>query len=193
MPAVPAVSSRRKTRSVRIGVRVLPVNRIAQTILLIRGQKVILDADLAAIYGVTTKALNQSVKRNLKRFPADFMFQLTPAEKAEVVTTRDHLSQLKFSPHLPHAFSEHGVAMLSSILSSERAIQMNILIVRAFVKIREIIARNKDLAVRIEKLERGHRDHASIITVLAEEIDGLKRLPPPKSRPIGFTANLDET
>ena len=97
---------------------IIPVERIERAILLIRGQKVMLDADLAALYGVTTKRLNEQVKRNRDRFPYDFMFQLTQEEKGEVVANCDHLKKLKFSPSLPYAFTEHGVVMLASILNS---------------------------------------------------------------------------
>ena len=93
---------------------IMPVNRIEKTILLIRGKKVMIDADLAELYGVPTKALNQAVKRNRNRFPADFMFQLTKKEKLEVVTNCDHLTHLKFSPTLPYAFTEHGAIMVAS-------------------------------------------------------------------------------
>ena len=104
----------------------IPDERIEKTILLIRGQKVIIDADLAELYGVTTKALNQAVTRNDKRFPPDFMFRLTKAEKQELVTNCDRLDRLKHSSALPRVFAEQGVAMLSSVLRSERAIQVNI-------------------------------------------------------------------
>src|ERR1039457_2791190 len=102
---------------------VVPVERIEKAILSIRGEKVMLDSDLADLYGVTTKVLNQAVKRNASRFPTDFMFQLTEAEKNEVVTNCDHLARLKFSPHLPYAFTEHGALMLANVLNSERAAQ----------------------------------------------------------------------
>ncbi len=118
-------------------------------ILTIRGQKVMLDRDLAALYGVPTKALNQAVKRNSKRFPPHFMFQLSRQEKQELVTNCDHLSGLKYSPALPYAFTEHGVAMLSSMLSSERAIQINIQIIDAFIAMRRYA-----LATKPEEVSR---------------------------------------
>ena len=101
----------------------IPVERIEGIIIHLRGRKVIIDSDLARIYGVSTKKLNQAVKRNIHRFPADFLFQLSPKEKEEVVTICDHLSSLKFSPHLPFAFTEHGSIMAASVLNSNRAIQ----------------------------------------------------------------------
>jgi phage regulator Rha-like protein len=104
-----------------------------------------LDRDLAELYGVTTKQLNQQVKRNIKRFPEDFMFQLNEEEKTEVVTICDHLASLKFSPNLPYAFAEHGAVMLASILNSNRAIEVNIQIVRVFTKMREMLLTHKDI------------------------------------------------
>ena len=118
----------------------IPVERIERAILLIRGEKVMLDIDLAAIYDVTTKRLNEQVKRNLNRFPPDFMFQLTAAEKAEVVANCDHLIRLRFSSYLPYAFTEHGALMLANVLNSERAAQTSVMVVRAFVRLRQILA-----------------------------------------------------
>jgi len=114
-------------------VKILKPVPIEHRILIFRAQKIILDADLAELYGVTTKALNQAVKRNRERFPADFMFQLTPEEKYKVVTNCDHLEKLRFSPVLPYAFTEYGSLMLASTLKSQRAIRMSIFVVRAFV------------------------------------------------------------
>lgn len=160
---------------------------LERRIYLIRGHKVMLDTGLAELYQVPTFRLNEAVKRNRSRFPKDFMFRLNRKE------TESLTSQIAMSKNgrggrrtLPYAFTEHGVAMLSSVLNSERAVQMNILIIRAFVKIRELLASHKDLATRVEKLESGQKDHASIITVLVEEIDDMKRLPEPVKRPIGF-------
>ena len=112
--------------------------QIEQTILLIRGHRVMLDTDLADLYGVTTKRLNEQVKRNRNRFPADFMFQLTSTEKAEVVANCDHLKKLKFSPVRPFVFTEHGAVMVASVLNSKRAIEVSIYVVRAFVALREM-------------------------------------------------------
>ena len=124
----------------------VPRERIEQTILIIRGHRVMLDADLADLYGVTTKRLNEQVKRNRKRFPADFMFQLTSHEKAEVVANCDHLTRLKFSPVKPFAFTEHGAVMIASVLNSERAVEVSVYVVRAFVKLRELLGTHKKLA-----------------------------------------------
>lgn len=148
-----------------------------------------LDADLAELYQVETKVLNQGVRRKLRRFPQDFMFQLTSEEseslRSQFVTSNPGRGGRRY---LPYAFTEHGVAMLSSVLNSERAVQMNILIVRAFVRMRELLASHKDLAARVNHVETTQRQHGSIIAVLAEEIDDMKRLPKPTRRRIGFEA-----
>jgi hypothetical protein len=160
-------------------------------ILTIRGRSVMIDADLAELYGVQTRVLNQAVRRNRERFPAEFMFQLTRAEKKEVITGCDHLAKLKFSPVLPLAFTEHGTLMLGNVLNSERAIDVSLLIVRTFVSIRQMLSTHKDLAAKLNELERkvgGHDD------AIADLIDAIRRLaaspPSRKSRPIGFTADL---
>jgi hypothetical protein len=119
---------------------IIRVKRIQQAILFIRGEKVMLDADLAVLYEVTTKRLNEQVKRNRDRFPEDFMFQLTEKEKAEVVANCDHLKRLKFSSTMPYAFSEHGAIMFATILNSPVAVQASIQIVRAFVRLRQMLA-----------------------------------------------------
>ncbi len=153
-----------------------------------------MDSDLAALYGVSASRLNEAVKRNRSRFPADFMFHLT-AEDLSSLTSQFATSNTGRGGrrHLPHAFTEPGVAMLSAVLNSERAIQMNILIVRAFIRMRELIASNKEIAIRIEKLEQGQDRTASVIEVLVEDIDRLaddlrqiKALPAPKNKRIGF-------
>ncbi len=135
-------------------VALVPVERIESRILLIRGEKVILDADLAELYGATTKRLNEQVRRNLDRFPVDFMFQLTAEEKAEVVANCDHLARLKFSPVLPLAFTEHGVIMAANVLNSRNAVVASLIVVRAFVRLRQILASHADLARKLEDLER---------------------------------------
>ena len=112
---------------------------VAKRILLIRGQKVMIDSDLAEIYSVTTKRFNEQVRRNIRRFPSDFMFQLTSDEKAWVVANCDHLQNLKYSPHLPYVFTEHGAIMAASVLNSAKAVEMSVFVVRAFVRMREIL------------------------------------------------------
>jgi len=166
---------------------VVRVGKIQRRILLIRGEKVILDADLAEAYGVPTKALNQAIRRNRDRFPEDFMFQLTKAEKLEVVTNCDHLRQLKFSHVNPHVFTEHGAIMAASVLNSPKAVEVSVFVVRAFVQLREVLAGHKELAHKIAQLERKLGDHDDQILVLVEAIKQLMDpKPPPKIRQIGF-------
>jgi hypothetical protein len=170
----------------------VPSRPVQHHIHIIRGQKVMLDADLALLYQVTTSSLNQAIKRNRGRFPDDFMFKLSHAEAA-AMRSQTVIASKRSIKYQPLAFTEHGVAMLSSVLRSERAVQMNITIIRAFVRLRETIAANKDLAERIGKLEHGHRQTNSIISVLVDEIDGIARevkhmkaLPSSPGRKIGF-------
>ena len=137
----------------------IPAERIERSILLLRGQKVMLDSDLAELYGVETKTLNRAVKRNLDRFPADFMFRLS-ADEVEALRFQFGTLKLGRGQHrkyLPYAFTEQGVAMLSSVLRSQRAVQVNIAIMRAFVRLREILATHKDLALRLDELEEEGR------------------------------------
>jgi len=163
------------------------IGKIQQRILLIRGEKVIIDSDLAEAYGVPTKALNQAIRRNANRFPADFMFRLSKKEKDEVVTNCDHLQNLKYSPVNPLAFTEHGVIMAASVLNSSKAVEVSVYVVRAFVRLREMVAGHKELARRIAELERKLGDHDEQIMVLIQAIKQLMdpRLPP-KTRRIGF-------
>jgi ORF6N domain len=144
----------------------------------IRGQKVMIDKDLAEVYSVPTKRLNEQVKRNKKRFPVDFMFQLTKTEKEEVVAKCDHLKTLKFSPNLPFAFTEHGAVMLASILNSDRAIEVNVRIVKLFNAMRFVIQNNQVLQLQLEKLDKRVTNigfdvkmHDSEIETLFELID----------------------
>jgi ORF6N domain len=164
----------------------IPSERIERLILLIRHQRMMLDADLAVLYGVTTKALNQAVKRNKKRFPEDFMFRLSKKEKVEVVTNCDHLARLKFSPVLPHAFTEHGAIMLANVLNSDRAVEASVFVVRAFVHLREMLASNRELTEKLAELERHIVSHDKQIQAIFEAIRQL--LTPPKTprRQIGF-------
>lgn len=165
--------------------QVVPIGGIERRIYLIRAQKVMLDSDLAGLYQVTTGNLNLAVRRNQSRFPGDFMFQLTKEEADSLLLQTARAKKGRGGRQTPpYAFTEHGVAMLSSVLNSERAVQMNILIVRTFVQIRELLAHDRDLAVRVEKLEANQKDHRSIIAILAAEIDELKRLPDPKTKRI---------
>jgi len=169
---------------------IVKVGRIQQRILLIRGVKVIIDADFAEVYGVLTRRLNEQVKRNRKRFPEDFMFRLTADEKAEVIANCDHLEKLKFSKALPFAFTEHGAIMAASVLNSPNAIKVSVFVVRAFVQLREIISGHRELARKITQLERKLSNHDEQIMVLIEAIKQLMDpKPPPKSRRIGYRSD----
>lgn len=171
-----------------------PVEDITRSILVLRGQRVILDRDLAAIYGVPTKVLNQAVKRNFDRFPEDFRFQLTSAEAAasrsqSVTLKTGRGSNIKF---LPYAFTEHGAIQAANVLNSPRAIAMGVFVVRAFVRLRELLASNTALARKLDELERKYKHHDEAITAILSAIRELTHPPPPKRRGIGFTADLEE-
>ena len=166
-----------------------PAEVVERRIYLIRGHKVMIDSDLAELYQVATGNLNLAVRRNIERFPHDFMFQLTE-EEMEILSLQTAISRWGGRRYLPYAFTEHGVTMLSAVLKSKRAVQMSILVVRAFVRLREMVASNKELAARMEKLEATQKDHASVINILAEEIDMMRMPPPlPAARRIGFKAD----
>ena len=166
---------------------IVPVGKIGQRILLIRGVKVIVDADLAEFYGVPTKRLNEQVKRNKDRFPDDFMFQLSAEEKSEVVANCDHLSRLKYSTALPYAFTEHGAIMAASVLNSQKAIEVSVYIVRAFVKLRRMIAESKELSRKIAQIDRHLANHDEQIIELVKAIKQfLKPDSPPMKRRIGY-------
>jgi hypothetical protein len=165
---------------------IVPIDRIAQSIYLLRKQKVILDFDLALLYGVATKALNQAVKRNAARFPEDFMFQLSAEETHSL---RSQFVTLKRGEHLkyrPYAFTEQGVAMLSSVLNSQRAVQVNIAIMRAFVKLRETLETNRELARKFAELEKRVGKHDEKIGAILEAIRQLMAPPEKPRREIGF-------
>ena len=168
------------------GTALVPVERVARTILLIRGEKVILDADLAVLYGVTTKRLNEQVKRNRARFPPDFMFQLTNEEKLEVVASCDHLARLRFSPVRPYAFTEHGAIMAANILNSARAVQASIMVVRAFVRLRQMLASNAELARKLDALEQKYDTQFKVVFDAIREL--MAPPVPPKKGRIGFVS-----
>lgn len=170
---------------------VLVEEAVVRRILMLRKHKVMLDVDLAELYGVETRALNQAVKRNAERFPLDFMFQLTAEEKAEVITNCDHLARLKFSSSLPYAFTEHGALMLGNVLKSQRAVEVSLLVVRTFVQLREMLSSNQELAARLDQLERKLGTHDQAISGLIDAIRQLTPTPVSPSRGIGFTAELD--
>lgn len=165
----------------------IPTERIQTLIVKVRGQKVLLDRDLAILYGVETRVLNQAVRRNRERFPADFMFELTRDEIigiSQIVTS----SEVKFSKRVT-VFTEQRVAMLSSVLRSKRAILMNIEIMRAFVSLREMLASNRELADKLGELERSIVTHDEQIQVIFEAIRQLLSPPKTRRRQIGFRVN----
>jgi hypothetical protein len=170
--------------------RSVPVERIERKIYFIRDQKVMLDSDLAELYELTTGNMNLAVRRNSRRFPEDFMFQLT-AEEAEALI----LQFARSKPDgrggrrtLPYALTEHGVAMLSSVLNTDPAAQMNIVVIRAFIKLREVLATHKDLARKIDDLEDKYQEHDHELKVVFDAIWKLISTPAPTKRRIGFAA-----
>ena len=169
--------------------KTLTNNMIEQKIFLIRNHRVMLDRDLAKLYGVSTKVLNQAVKRNIRRFPEDFMFRLEKSEKNELVTICDRLRILKHSTVTPHVFTEQGVTMLSSVLNSERAIDVNIAIVRVFVKLRQILSTHKELSHKLGELERKIEKHDVEIQSIFEAIRQLMTVPEEPKKKIGFHPN----
>ena len=164
----------------------IPVERIEKAILLVRGQKVLLDRDLAVLYGVETRVLNQAVRRNINRFPPDFMFELTREEIMRISQTVIS-SEIKYSKRV-HAFTEQGVAMLSSVLNSEQAIEVNIAIMRVFVRLREMMATQNETAFKLGELEERLDGHDEHIQNIFEAIRQLMTPPEPPRKRIGFEA-----
>jgi hypothetical protein len=168
------------------GKSLIPAERIERMILLIRGLKVMLDSDLAELYGVTTKRLNEQVRRNLSRFPADFVFQLTESEsdllRSQIATSKIGRGGRRY---LPYVFTEQGVAMLSSVLNSERAIKVNIEIMRAFVRFRQILSSNKELSRRLDELEKKYDAQFKMVFDAIRQLMAPPEPEPPKKR-IGF-------
>lgn len=180
------------------------VPRIEGRIQVIRSLRVMVDVDLAALYGVETKRLNEQVKRNRERFPSDFLFQLSAAEKAEVVANCDHLQKLKFSKALPYAFTEHGAIQAANVLASSQAVEMGIYVVRAFVHLREALSTNADVAKRLaelemktESLELSHdtfsRNTRLQLRQLLDAVRELTTPPNPPKLPIGFVHPHEKT
>lgn len=170
-------------------VSVVPIERIAHRILLVRGRKVLLDAELAALYGVSTKRFNEQVRRNAARFPEDFMFRLSANEwdslRSQFATLKAGRGQHR--KYLPLVFTEHGAIMAATILNSPRATQVSVYVVRAFVRLRELLASNKELARRLEQLEKKLDSHDQVIGGLVRMIRDLTAPgQPASSRPIGF-------
>lgn len=178
----------------------VPTPNVARAILVLRGRRVLLDTELAALYGVTTKRFNEQVRRNRKRFPEDFMFQLSTLEAAALrsqIATSIALPQARGGRrYRPYAFTEHGAIMAATILNSPRAVEMSVYVVRAFVHLRGLLVSNKELARRFAQLEtRLNRKLAAHDAAIASILSAIRRLmhsPAPKRRPIGFTANIEE-
>jgi hypothetical protein len=180
-----------------------PLLQIESRIQLVRGLRVMIDADLAELYGVPTKRLNEQVKRNRERFPQDFMFQLTEAEKQEVVANCDHLARLKFSKSLPFAFTEHGAIQAANVLASPQAIETGVYVVRAFVHLRELVVSNKELALRLDEVENKmellslkqdtfeHNTRVQLKQIFEALREMMAQPEPPKKRPIGFVTPDD--
>jgi phage regulator Rha-like protein len=168
----------------------IPVERIERAILSIRGEKVMLDSDLAELYGVETKALNRAVKRNQNRFPNDFMFQLTSEEAANLrCQIGTSSSQYGGRRYLPYAFTEHGALMLANVLNSERAAQTSVMVVRAFVRLRQMLASNAELSRKLAVLENKYDAQFKVV------FDAIRQLMSPPARPkreIGFHVKYDE-
>ena len=167
----------------------VPVERIERAILSIRGEKVMLDNDLAELYGVETKVLNQAVKRNATRFPPDFMFQLTAGEWESLRSQFVTLKRGEHRKYLPYAFTEHGALMLANVLNSERAAQTSVMVVRAFVRLRQMLASNAELARKLAALEN---KYDAQFKVVFDAIRQLMSPPEPKRREIGFHVKYDE-
>jgi hypothetical protein len=164
---------------------IIPVQRVAQSIRWIRGQKVLLDSDLAALYGVTTGNLNKAVKRNAQRFPSDFMFRLS-TQQVQNLRFQLGISRWGGRRALPYVFTEQGIAMLSSVLNSDRAIRVNIAIMRVFVKLRQTLETNRELAQNFSELEQRVGKHDEEIAAILEAIRRLMAPPKKPRREIGF-------
>jgi hypothetical protein len=160
---------------------------IESLILTIRGRNVLIDADLATIYGVQTRTLNQAVKRNTGRFPADFIFTLNAAEKLEVITNCDHLARLKFAKSLPFAFTEHGAIMAATVLNSKQAVAMSVYVVRAFIQMREQLVANSEIVRRLAQIDKTLLQHNAALKDIYQKLRPLLQpAPDPPRRRIGF-------
>jgi hypothetical protein len=173
----------------------MPVERIDSALLEIRGHRVMLDADLAAIYGVSTRRLKEQVRRNSARFPARFMFELSKEERDEVVAKCDHLARLRFSPSLPYAFTEHGAVMLAAVLKSQRAVKVSVFVVEAFVRMRRMLADQRQFALKLDELETKLAAHDKNFRVVFEALRRLMQPPEPhpRKRRIGFGPDDNRT
>jgi hypothetical protein len=171
--------------------QLIPAECIEKRIFIIRGVKVMLDRDLAGLYGVSTMALNQAVKRNRERFPEDFMFRLTRGERDEVITICDNLRPMKFAASLPHVFTENGVAMLSSVLRSRRAILVNVQIMRTFTRLRQLLVGRGELSKRLAALERRFQSHEVDIRNIFQVIRELLGSDETQHKVVGFQSGKE--
>jgi len=171
----------------------IEADEISRRILLLRGQRVIIDSELARLYGVTTKRLNEAVKRNISRFPCDFMFRLTRVEADAVNRSQFATGSRKHrDPRFPpYAFLEHGAIQAANVLKSPRAIEMGVHVVRAFIRLRELLVSNKAFAQQLDELERKYQRHDKAIAAMLSTLRQLLNPAPPTSRGIGFTADVD--
>jgi hypothetical protein len=176
----------------RTGSYLVPLERIEGAILKIRGERVMLGRDLAAIYGVSTKALNQAVKRNRDRFPEDFVFELSPEEKEELVTNCDRFVRLKYSSTMPNAFTEHGAVMLASVLKSKRAAEVSVFVVRAFIRMRRLLADQQKQALKLAELESKLGVHDRNFRQVFAAIRQLMEPPRRKRSRIGFRSGKEK-
>ena len=151
-------------------------------ILTLRGEKVLIDADLAEVYGVSTKRLNEAVKRNAERFPEDFLFRLTAKEKEEVVANCDHLARLKFSPQLPFAFTEHGALQAANVLKGDRAVAMGVYVIRAFVQMRGQLMMNAVIEKQLAAMDRKLLEHDEALAIIWNRLKPLLAPPPPPAQ-----------
>lgn len=165
----------------------IPAERILSRVVVLRGQRVLLDRDLAQLYSVSTRQLNQQIKRNARKFPEDFSFVLTATEKNEVVTKCDHLQSLKFSPTLPRAFTEHGAIQAANVLNSDAAVEMSVHIVRAFIHLRQLMVNHKALASKLAELDARVSEHDEHLKAIVAAIQRLT-MPdaPTHGRKMGF-------
>ena len=163
-----------------------PADQITSRIATVRGRRVIVDADLAALYGVETRVLNQAVRRHPRRFPADLAFRLNAAERLEVITSCDHLRRLRYSSALPIVFTEHGALMVASVLNSRRAVEVGLFVVRAFVQMREAIGTHREINRRLDELDNKIGAHDGVIAGIVRALRELTQSPVPKRRRIGF-------
>jgi ORF6N domain len=170
----------------------IPTEIILNKIIEMRGKKVMVDSDLAELYGVTTKRLNEQVKRNVKRFPEDFMFQVTKDEKDSVILQFEHLKKLKFSPSLPYVFTEHGAVMIASVLNSDKAIEVNIQIVRVFTEIRELLSSNLNLRLEVEKIKKKVDNQDKNIEVIFRYFDELLEQKAQPRKEIGYKISKEK-